>query len=72
MSHAAHTRPVPAPLDFDSSCPADSMIGARGPDACPHNESHVPMLDAHERAPIWGIATRTVREVLAEALDPES
>ena len=72
MSHAAHTRLVPAPLNFDSSCRADAMFGARGPDGCPHNESHVPTLDAHERAPIWGIATRTVGEVPEEALDPES
>ena len=70
MYFVTHTRPAPAPLDFDMPRRTDSVADALGPDACPHGEFSVPSLDTASLLTEVGLSGPAVREVLTGSFDP--
>ena len=70
MYDISHHPPAPVPLNFNTPRHADSMADALGPDAFPHGQSNVPVLDTAALLTEIGLSDRAVREALARSSAP--
>ena len=72
MYHVSHTRPAPAPLDFNAPRRTDSVADVLGPDDSLNGKFPVPALDTAALLTELGLSDRAIRETLTESPGPSS